>query len=127
MRACDPKPGPFTCSDDFHQYLIDVARLPARLTPTFPRNMPIVFTHADLHKSNILVYPPTGQNAPPRVAAILDWHSAGWFPAYWELCKMMWTADPAEDDEIELIMELTGGWQYRDLYDGWCELARRIH
>ncbi|KAI1932686.1 hypothetical protein LOZ66_006812 [Ophidiomyces ophidiicola] len=44
---------------------------------------PIVFTHDDLVPPNILLS--RGPN--PRVAAIIDWAQAGWYPAYWEYCK----------------------------------------
>lgn len=41
---------------------------------------PIVFTHGDLAMRNIMVQGDT-------VTAVLDWESAGWFPAHWEHCK----------------------------------------
>ncbi|KAK6062476.1 phosphotransferase enzyme family protein [Seiridium cupressi] len=43
----------------------------------------IKFTHADLVPLNILLS--RGQN--PKVAAVIDWGQAGWYPAYWEYCK----------------------------------------
>ncbi|KAI0469285.1 phosphotransferase enzyme family protein [Xylaria cf. heliscus] len=43
---------------------------------------PIVFTHNDLVACNILV----GKTS-ARLAAIVDWGQAGWYPAYWEYCK----------------------------------------
>ena len=45
--------------------------------------VPIVFTHDDFVPPNILLSP--GPN--PKVAAIIDWGQAGWYPAYWEYCK----------------------------------------
>ncbi|RHZ71791.1 hypothetical protein CDV55_105462 [Aspergillus turcosus] len=48
--------------------------------------VPIVFTHNDLLPSNIMITP--GRN--PKVAAIIDWAQAGWYPAYWEYCKARW-------------------------------------
>ena len=45
--------------------------------------VPIVFTHDDLVPPNILLS--AGSN--PKVAAIIDWGQAGWYPAYWEYCK----------------------------------------
>ncbi|POR33125.1 Uncharacterized protein TPAR_06647 [Tolypocladium paradoxum] len=47
-------------------------------------DVPIVFTHDDLLAPNILLTP--GPN--PKVAAIIDWGQAGWYPAYWEYCKV---------------------------------------
>ncbi|ODA77339.1 hypothetical protein RJ55_06967 [Drechmeria coniospora] len=43
----------------------------------------IVFTHGDLIAPNILLS--AGRN--PKVAAVIDWGQAGWYPAYWENCK----------------------------------------
>jgi aminoglycoside phosphotransferase (APT) family kinase protein len=40
-------------------------------------NHGIVFAHGDLHPGNILIHD-------GRVAAILDWEMAGWYPEYWE-------------------------------------------
>jgi Phosphotransferase enzyme family len=45
--------------------------------------VPIVFTHDDLVPPNILLSP----GPSPKVAAIVDWGQAGWYPAYWEYCK----------------------------------------
>lgn len=56
------------------------------------RTHPIVFTHGDLAMRNIMVQGDT-------ITAVLDWESAGWFPAHWEYCKMLF-ADPQ--------------WQWRD-------------
>ncbi|KAI1905945.1 hypothetical protein LOZ12_006396 [Ophidiomyces ophidiicola] len=46
-------------------------------------DVPIIFTHSDLVAPNILLS--LGPN--PKVAAIIDWGQAGWYPAYWEYCK----------------------------------------
>lgn len=46
-------------------------------------NTPIVFTHNDLLPPNIILSP----GPKPKVAAIIDWAQAGWYPAYWEYCK----------------------------------------
>ncbi|KAK0714409.1 kinase-like domain-containing protein [Apiosordaria backusii] len=54
---------------------------------------PIVFTHGDLVPCNILVT--EGEN--PKVAAIIDWAQAGWYPSYWEWCKAKWVAMPQND------------------------------
>jgi hypothetical protein len=50
-----------------------------------------VFTHGDLVACNIQLVP--GQ---AKVAAILDWAQAGWYPAYWEYCKAKWVMMPLE-------------------------------
>lgn len=43
---------------------------------------PIVFTHNDLVACNILV-----AKTSAKLAAVVDWGQAGWYPAYWEYCK----------------------------------------
>ncbi|KAF1979164.1 phosphotransferase family protein [Bimuria novae-zelandiae CBS 107.79] len=53
-----------------------------------PDNGSIVFTHGDLHPANIIVT----ATSPPKIAAILDWEQAGWYPDYWEECKARFTA-----------------------------------
>ncbi|KAJ6180469.1 phosphotransferase family protein [Penicillium mononematosum] len=45
-------------------------------------DVPIVFTHNDLVPPNIFLSP--GLNS--KVAAIIDFGQAGWYPAYWEYC-----------------------------------------
>lgn len=45
--------------------------------------VPIVFTHNDFVPPNILL----SSGPDPKVAAIIDWGQAGWYPAYWEYCK----------------------------------------
>ncbi|KAK0124696.1 hypothetical protein ONS95_009640 [Cadophora gregata] len=65
-------------------------------------NVPIVFTHADLHRSNIMM---AWKNGKPRVTAILDWHQSGWYPACWEFYKTKFTAREREQWEIDFILE----------------------
>lgn len=47
----------------------------------------VVFTHADLHQSNIMV----SEGWPCRIVAIIDWHQSGWYPDYWEFYKAEYT------------------------------------
>jgi len=92
-----PPPGPFPTVAAFHDYFVAMAvtvsqsrqgvagagqvrYIPQHL---FPADAPVVFTHGALHPRNIIVS--AGPN--PRVVAILGWEQAGWYPAYWELCK----------------------------------------
>jgi hypothetical protein len=49
-------------------------------------DVPIIFTHDDLVPPNILLSP--GPN--PKVASVIDWGQAGWYPTYWEYCKARW-------------------------------------
>lgn len=47
------------------------------------RGHDIVFTHGDLHTGNIMVEDGT-------IVVILDWNTAGFYPAYWEWYKATW-------------------------------------
>jgi hypothetical protein len=49
-----------------------------------------VFTHTDLHSTNILV----GEDG---TLALIDWERAGWYPRFWEYCCVI-TAETWEDD-----------------------------
>jgi Phosphotransferase enzyme family len=42
----------------------------------------IVFTHNDLHFSNIMVH-----NG--HISALIDWADSGWYPDYWEYVSSM--------------------------------------
>ncbi|KAK4155844.1 hypothetical protein C8A00DRAFT_41578 [Chaetomidium leptoderma] len=92
-----PPPGPFPTVDAFHDYFVSVAatvshsqnggaqlRYPRQ--NIFPAYAPIVFTHGGLHPRNIIV----SAGPRPRVVSILGWEQAGWYPAYWEMCKARW-------------------------------------
>lgn len=83
----------------FHDYLVAIAAAVSQrrvaggqarcvVTPPhlFPDHVPIVFSHGGLHPRNIVVS--AGPN--PRVVSIIGWEQAGWYPAYWELCKARW-------------------------------------
>jgi thiamine kinase-like enzyme len=56
----------------------------------------IQFAHGDFHLGNIMV-----SNIPGLatvITGVIDWEEAGWYPSYWEYCKMMLVVD--EDHEI---------------------------
>lgn len=61
--------------------------------------VPVVFAHNDLLPPNILLT--RGQH--PSVAAIIDWAQSGWYPAYWEYCKILrCRSNPAYfDDDLQ--------------------------
>lgn len=60
----------------------------------FARNLPSsltghqsIFTHSDLHRKNILIQQtvdPLSKEKHYTVSGIVDWETAGWYPAYWE-------------------------------------------
>ncbi|ETW75327.1 hypothetical protein HETIRDRAFT_108085 [Heterobasidion irregulare TC 32-1] len=52
-----------------------------QLLSHFPRNAPIRFTHRDLIPRNIIVDGST-------ITAVVDWATGGFYPEYWEYCRM---------------------------------------
>lgn len=70
--------GPFSSEEEFNKAIC----IPHYLSlPTgvlcHDASHPIVFTHGDLAPYNIMV-------KDGRIVAIIDWETAGWFPASWE-------------------------------------------
>ena len=64
------------------------------------RAWPILFTHRDLGRLNILVH---GDD----VLGIVGWERAGWFPSYWEY-TMAWNVNPQHlfwRDEVHGFLE----------------------
>ncbi|KAI1771437.1 kinase-like domain-containing protein [Hypoxylon cercidicola] len=98
----DAQAGPFENLTQFHDFF---ARYSCRLHPEwdprreFPElagstdDRPVVFTHADLDRSNIIISPREGES-PPRVVAIIDWHQSGWYPSGWEWLKARGMCEP---------------------------------
>ncbi|PNY21222.1 Uncharacterized protein TCAP_07279 [Tolypocladium capitatum] len=91
----DYEEGPFFTIDEFHDWLFTAA---TRQTPGqgvltgpyrdfFPDSGNIYFTHGDLTLGNIIVSDDTG---PKRIVGIVDWEQAGWYPEYWEYCKLLY-------------------------------------
>lgn len=94
--------GPFVKEEDFSkamslrssQYWADNG-CHGWLSDFFARHLPSVlkghqptFTHGDLYRRNILFRRKgddhSGTEGEYEVVAIVDWESAGWYPAYWE-------------------------------------------
>ena len=76
--------GPFRDVAHFHHHLRRGFEHDTRLEPEINRlidlgsgQWSIVFTHGDLSSLNILVQG-------DKVVGIVDWETAGWYPAYWE-------------------------------------------
>lgn len=57
--------------DPYRELLPDVSR--------------VFFSHADLTPTNIIVAGPPGER---RISSVIDWEQAGWYPEYWEYCKL---------------------------------------
>ncbi|OBT60385.1 hypothetical protein VE03_10145 [Pseudogymnoascus sp. 23342-1-I1] len=68
-----------------------------------PNESSIVFTHSDLHRSNIIVT--KLDSGTPRILAIVDWHQSGWYPASWEFFKTRYTCRGQDKWEDEYIFE----------------------
>ncbi|EJT68577.1 hypothetical protein GGTG_13852 [Gaeumannomyces tritici R3-111a-1] len=50
----------------------------------------IYFTHGDLTLGNIII---SDGDSPRRIVGIIDWEQAGWYPEYWEYCKLLYAVD----------------------------------
>lgn len=76
--------GPFKTIQDFHRHLRMGLEFDDKLQPDVQklikqqdRSWPLVFTHGDLSSLNILA-------RGDKIVGIVDWETAGWYPAYWE-------------------------------------------
>ncbi|KAK3360735.1 hypothetical protein B0T25DRAFT_447457 [Lasiosphaeria hispida] len=112
-----PPAGPFPDVANFHSYFVATAvavsecrqagtktgRVDYKPHHLLPDKVPIVFTHGCLHPRNVVVS--RGPN--PRVVSIIGWDQAGWYPAYWELCKARWESP---------TRGTTGGWEEQYLH-----------
>ncbi|KAK7403968.1 hypothetical protein QQX98_010245 [Neonectria punicea] len=119
-----PKAGPFQDVAEFHDWFTStigprenwgkIGRHPYR--SLLPDDVPVVFTHADLHPSNIIISP----GPAPRVVAVVDWEQAGWYPAYWEYCKARWTSkmDQQEEWDERYLPMFVDRWEDA-VYDNW--------
>jgi len=103
--------GPFPDIKSFHDWFANLTKRRPRDPDEVPDpwrcglldDVPIVFTHADLHRSNIMVS--DADDGFPRVLAIIDWHQSGWYPAPWEFYKTRLTARGKEQWEEHYITE----------------------
>lgn len=87
--------GPFRTVKDFHDWFTSI-NLKGKLhsyRSWLPDIYDITFTHADIHRDNLIVT----ESGPPNVLAIVDWAQAGWYPDYWEICKARLISDLESD------------------------------
>jgi serine/threonine protein kinase len=99
--------GPFKSEEDFNATIADtfIAKSKGQVGP-YIRGMVnahkhgIVFTHGDLRPDNIIV-----KNG--RVAAIIDWEMAGWYPDHWEFVKAFYLEVFTDDWASHLLGVLT--------------------
>jgi hypothetical protein len=118
---------PFLSVEEFHDHLSwlwrRIAPVPEKVADpwrkSLPDNCPVVFTHSDLHRKNIMITTTT----PTRLLSIVDWEQAGWYPEYWEYCKATYSTGDWEDWRC-------GGWidsfltphpQSKDAWDFICD------
>ena len=100
--------GPFARVADFHRFLrrgyeeadaneevMELIRMQKEV-----EDEPIVFTHGDLSSFNIMV-------KGDKVTGIIDWETAGWFPAYWESAVAKGAAELHSfwGDEVPRLLE----------------------
>lgn len=76
-----------------------VEEIPDPYRELLPDDAEIVFTHADLHPSNIMVNP----DSPSTIMALIDWEQSGWYPDYWEFCKAEYTTEYGSDWNNHLV------------------------
>ena len=55
----------------------------------------IHFAHADLHLGKIIIFTPPGSAS--TINGIMDRERSGWYPSYWEFCKMAWVVDEGSE------------------------------
>lgn len=119
--------GPFKTEDDFNDAILD-HMWPVEARTKYPRphpsdlchdiTHPIVFAHGDLAPRNILV-----MNG--HITAIVDWETAGWFPAYWEFVE---TYDSNDECRGECFLDLFRSWipQIMPLYPRELSVRKRF-
>jgi hypothetical protein len=119
-RGFCPTAGPFSSVSDFHDWFtssfganpLDRNQPPHPYRSFLPDDVAIVFTHADLHPSNIILS--AGPN--PHVVSIIDWHQSGWYPDYWEYCKALVTSPIGGEWETKYLPLFL---DRRDCFDYW--------
>ncbi|OAL72012.1 hypothetical protein A7D00_4044 [Trichophyton violaceum] len=97
-----PPTGPFNSVAQLHDWLTmaiktrirplwsgkELSEIPDPYRSMLPDDAKVVFTHSDLHPSNIMV-----SETSNKIIAVIDWRQSGWYPDYWEFCKAEYTAE----------------------------------
>ncbi|PVH83758.1 kinase-like protein [Cadophora sp. DSE1049] len=68
-----------------------------------------VFTHSDLQRKNVLVEEIRAGNEREFRVRLVDWESAGWYPAYWEYVAAFF-AFKWDDDWCVKVAEIIDAW-----------------
>lgn len=75
-----------------------------------PDDSDIIFTHGDLHPSNIII------TSTHHICGIIDWEQSGWLPAYWEARKAQYGWFESEWSQVYLPLILN---QFPSTEDAW--------
>ncbi|KLO18778.1 kinase-like protein [Schizopora paradoxa] len=62
----------------------------AAIREAMPDDHPIVFTHGDIHRGNVVVNVLGDGPEDVKIVSLLDWGQSGWRPQYWEGFKAAW-------------------------------------
>lgn len=80
----------------------------------------IYFTHGDLTLGNIIV---SNESGSYRIAGIIDWEQAGWYPEYWEYCKMLYGVANHHEWRTEGWTDLAVEPVEEDLFTAFAEFS----
>jgi len=114
--------GPFSSVKEFHDWYTSLPYEGFELPEGFvdqcrhelPDDAPVRFTHNDLHPSNIMISPKHA--AKLEIRAIIDWHQSGWYPAYWEACKLRWSVPSGGEWAMTYLPQIS---DKPFCYDAW--------
>ncbi|KNG80398.1 phosphotransferase enzyme family protein [Aspergillus nomiae NRRL 13137] len=101
-----PKTGPIPSAKEFNDWfaLLPSIFLCQRSDKPYRCFLPdtdeIKFTHADLHKGNMIV-----SSFDPVQIVIVDWAQSGWYPDYWEYCRACWTCKKGDEWHEDFVAE----------------------
>ncbi|KAL7947775.1 kinase-like domain-containing protein [Trichoderma barbatum] len=117
--------GPFETEREFNRFILeDIANTTPNMLRLYAKyalshNHQIVFTHGDIAPRNIII----GEDF--KIAAIIDWEEAGWYPEHWEYIKAFQHLEPMEDwpDYLTLIFPP----KYEREYIGMCFLDNILY
>lgn len=81
--------------------------------PFLPGTGNISFSHGDFHFGNIMVSQCPGK--PVVVTGVVDWEEAGWYPSYWEFCKMTMVMGEEEVSKPEYMDMVIPDWSEHEM------------
>ncbi|KAF5017408.1 hypothetical protein F66182_10664 [Fusarium sp. NRRL 66182] len=108
----DDEKGPLSTIKEFNDWLFAIATRqdpqpgksiqgldhPDMYRDLLPDHGNIYFTHGDLTLGNIIV---SGSPDSYAITGIIDWEQAGWYPEYWEYCKLLLGVELGHEWRIE--------------------------